>query len=490
MWLAVAALVPLQFASNLRESESNGYPHRELIQQLVSQLAIVPALVFLVSMRARNGYAGLHDLVSGTRVVQTRPASRGSRSSDVPVAVPRVMNGPAAAIGPFRVMGSLGTSSEATVLQARDEALHRLVWIVVRPDAIPSASPERAGVARSTRPRWLQGGEIGLSRWDAFEAVVGSPLSRAVSEAGNRDWERGRLVLLDLAEELAAAAADGTLPASLTLDQVWLDRDGRVKLLDAAIESLAANASPSSGTTSSTIVSPVGLIRAALQLFSSGQILPVHAQDFELELTRRPDDTETLAWAVAQLREFSTCTPSLTWSDRLVAVGVTTGTEYTFYDLAICLMLLPLLMLPGITEPVRFAAIFILALVLPFAVGFWAHGGPVFRLLGISVRGSNGEPASRMRCAWRNLVAWILVILAYTYNVAVLPGLVKTMQVGSSTATGSNDMSNAWQAWWPALAGIAPALAILMHAAGACYAIVRPQRGLQDLLAGTRLVPR
>jgi hypothetical protein len=263
-----------------------------------------------------------------------------------------------------------------------------------------------------------------------------------------------------------------------------------VKLLDAVIEPLGANVPPSSGTTSSTIVSPVGLIRAALQLFSSGQILPVHAQDFELELRRRPDETETLAWAVAQLREFSTCTGSLTWSDRLVAVGVSTGTEYTFYDLSICLMLLALLMVPGITEPVRLAVIFILALVLPVAVGFWAHGGPVFRLLSISVRRSSGEPASRMRCAWRNFVAWMLVILAYTYNVAVLPGLMKTMQVGSSTATASNDMSAATQALWLALAGIAPALAILMHAAGACYAIVRPRRGIQDLLAGTRLVPR
>jgi hypothetical protein len=331
---------------------------------------------------------------------------------------------------------------------------------------------------------------MGPSRWDAFEAVVGAPLRHAVSEAGNRDWERGRFVLLDLAEELVAATADGTLPASLTLDQVWLDRDGRVKLLDTSIESLGASAPPSSGTTSSTIASPVGLIRAALQLFTSGKILPVHAQDFEAELTRRPDATQTLVWAVAQLREFSTRTASLTWSDRLVAVGVSAGTEYTFYDLSICLMLVALLMLPGITEPVQLAAIFVFALALPFAVGFGFHGGPVFRLLDISVRGTHGEPASRMRCACRNFAVWMLVTLAYTYNVAVLPELMKTMQVGSSTATGSNDMSNAWQAMLIVLAGIAPVLAILIHAAGACYAVARPQRGIQDLLAGTRLVPR
>jgi hypothetical protein len=490
MWLTVAALIPFQFPSNLGESGSDPRPHHELLLQLVSHLAMVPTLVFLVTMRARNGYAGLHDLATGTRVMQVRTTSGSPRSSGVPIAVPAMINGSAGAYGPFRVMGSMGTTGGIAVLQARDEALNRQVWVVVRPVAKPGVPTARVHVARAARPRWLQSGETASSRWDAFEAVVGAPLRYALTTAESRGWARGRFLLLELAEELVAASADGTLPASLTVDHVWLDRDGRLKLLDTAIESLGAGGRPVSPASSSETASPVGLIRVVLQMFSTGQILPVHAQDFQTELSRRPDGDDTLAWTVAQLREFSTHTASLTWSDRLVAVGVSTGTEYSIYDMLVCLTMLGLLMLPALSEPVRLAAIFIFALAVPVAVGFWTRGGPVFLLLGINVRDRHGGQAGRMRCAGRNFVAWMPVMLAYTFNVAVLPELVQSIQPGSSTATSGDGFGDAWQGLMIALAVMAPAFAMLLHAAGTFYAVARPQRGIQDLLAGTRLVPR
>lgn len=515
-WLAFAVLAPYQLPANFGEAADHSDRGRELIQQLLGHVAIIPMLVFLVTMRARNGYAGLHDLASGTRVVQIRPASRGSRSSDVPIAVPRAMDGDDGPFGPFRVMGSLGKNGKGAILQARDEALHRLVWIVVGPAAQAGENSRvhsaRASVARATRPRWLQGGETGQSRWDAFEAVVGAPLKLVVSQADTFDWARGRFLLLDLAEELVAASADGTLPAALTLEQVWVDRDGRMKLLDAPIESLAMNDATVAPAAIPETVSPVGLLRAAAQLFSQTQVqshaLPVHVQDFIAELMRRPDDIATLVWAVDQLRLSLTRAASLSWSDRLVAVGVSTGTEYSFYDIPICLLTLALLKLPGLTDsvpmgsvpmgsvpmgsipmgPLRMVSIFTLALAMPVAVGFWTSGGPVFRLLGIEVRRSNGQPAGRVRCAWRNLVAWMPVILVYSFSAAVLPALLPTAKMG--TATDPAGLSPEWQVVVFALAAMVPAFMMLLHVAGACYAVASPQRGIQDLLAGTRLVPR
>jgi len=280
----------------------------------------------------------------------------------------------------------------------------------------------------------------------------------------------------------------------LTLDQVWVDRDGRVKLLDWAIESPGTNDSTVGSAASRETLSSVGLLRAAAQLFSQTQAqsraLPSHVRVFIAELTRRPDDIETLVWAVAQLRLSLNRAPSLTWSERLVAVGVSAGTEYSFYDIPICLLTLALLRLSGLTEPVRMASVFALALAMPVAVGFWTRGGPVFRLLGIDVCRSNGQPAGRVRCAWRNLVAWTPVMLVYSFSAALLPALLPATKTGTSTAPALESLSHEWQAAIFAFAAMVPALMILIHVAGACYAVARPQRGIQDLLAGTRLVPR
>jgi uncharacterized RDD family membrane protein YckC len=494
MWLSGAVLVPYGIQSEFIDFEDYLDQDRMLIQQLLGPLTFVPMLACLVTMRARNGYAGLHDLASGTRVVQIRPATGGSRSGDVPMTVPcaiKIATGP---FGPFHVMGSLGTNGNGEILQARDETLHRLVWIVVRPVSQTGENSRvhaaRAGIARATRPRWLQGGLSGPSRWDAFEAVCGAPLKLVVSQSENVDWERGRFLLLDLAEELVAASADGTLPATLTLDQVWVDRDGRVKLLDAAIESPGASGRPVGSLAPSATFSPAGLMRAAARLFSSPQTLPSHAQAFLAELARRPDGNETLVWAAAQLRESMARAASLNWSDRLVAVGVSTGTEYSFYQIPLALVMLAMFTVPGITEPIRLGAIFLFALALPAIAGYWTRGGPVFRLLGIDVRRSDGQPAGRGRCAWRNLVAWMPVMVAFSLNLAVLPVLMKMKQADSATAPALAGKSDYAQLLVLPLVSLAASFAGLMNAAGACYAVARPQRGIQDLLAGTRLVPR
>ena len=49
-------------------------PKQMLIQQILNLLPIVPTALCMVTMRLRNGYRGVHDLASGTRVVMLRPA--------------------------------------------------------------------------------------------------------------------------------------------------------------------------------------------------------------------------------------------------------------------------------------------------------------------------------------------------------------------------------------------------------------------------------
>ena len=55
-----------------------------------------------------------------------------------------------------------------------------------------------------------------------------------------RPWRQVRFWLYDfLALEIAAATKDGTLPATLALDRVWITGEGRAKLLDFPAPGLA-----------------------------------------------------------------------------------------------------------------------------------------------------------------------------------------------------------------------------------------------------------
>jgi len=63
---------------------------------------------------------------------------------------------------------------------------------------------------------------------------------------------------LDLAEELQAAEQDGSLPVTLTLEQVWITADGRAKLLDFPVPSAdEKDRDPSGSTTAQTFLRQV-----------------------------------------------------------------------------------------------------------------------------------------------------------------------------------------------------------------------------------------
>jgi hypothetical protein len=55
-------------------------------------------------------------------------------------------------------------------------------------------------------------------------------------------WSDVRYWLIDLTREIGAATKDGTLPAMLALDRVWITGDGRAKLLDFPAPGAAADA--------------------------------------------------------------------------------------------------------------------------------------------------------------------------------------------------------------------------------------------------------
>jgi len=487
MWLSMTLVIPLLFPKGVTSAVAYD-PERALLNQTLQQLAFVPMLACLATMRASNGYMGVHDKISRTRVVILRAQADRPAATEWPV-LAAVASGDGTTFGPYRLAGSLGRSGDSVVFQARDETLNRRVWIYSRPNDRIYVDPKRASVARHARPRWLQGGDSDGRRWDAFEAVVGAPISEVALPGASIPWERGRTILRDLAEEMATALGEATLAAAVTVDHIWVDREGHVKLLDAPLQPEQQAPAADSPATQAPVDSAVATLRAAAQLCTRGQLLPAHAQEFMDELAARPSDRATIDWAAMRLRELVDQVGTLRWSDRLVSIGVSLGAEYPFYQAVLSLIAFGILKLPGLSDVGRVLSTLSIAIALPAAFAFAFAGGPVFRFVGIAVRRGDGRAAGRLRCAWRSFLAWFPMMSVFTLNVALLPFVVGQgdkvrFKLDPETSFGNGPGDSML------LFSSASGLLMILFAMCLAYAVTHPQRGVQDMLAGTRLVPR
>jgi uncharacterized RDD family membrane protein YckC len=207
----------------------------------INMAGVVTGMGLLLSpMRARNGYRGVHDFATGTRVVRLPPAARRRTFPDrthqraltpVEESLKR--------LGPFDVHGVLQTGTER-VLLGSDPALGRTVWIWLRPVGAPPLPAAHRDLARGNRPRWLAGGEQEGWNWDAFLAAPGSKLTDIVAEEGTLGWRDARPLIEQLCDEVRAACADRTLPARLELDQLWIQPNGNVQLVDFPLDGESA----------------------------------------------------------------------------------------------------------------------------------------------------------------------------------------------------------------------------------------------------------
>jgi hypothetical protein len=185
-------------------------------------------LLMFCTARRRNGFAGLHDLASGTRVVLSVAALEARQAKERALArtVASPLQGPQ--IGPY-----IATEREAAPLpctvEGYDPLLHRRVWIRLMPAGAAPLSPLRRDLDRPARTRWLAGRRTDTESWDAFEAIDGRPLTEVA--AVPQPWSRVRHWLGDLAAEVAAGLDDGSLPV-LDVSRVWIGADDHARLLD------------------------------------------------------------------------------------------------------------------------------------------------------------------------------------------------------------------------------------------------------------------
>jgi len=440
-------------------------------------------LLFLTTMRNRNGYRGIHEFLSGTRVVRPQTAGDAQRLSGCAVIAPVEVVDATASFGPYVVTGHLGYSGNARFFAAVDQSLQREVWIRVAP-ADEGIRAERVGITRPARPFWLNGGEVGDERWDALEAVNGAPIKTLIGDderVCRLKWSQSVGILLQLSEELAAAADDGTLPADVSDAHVWVERDGRLKLLDHPLEIEPSGAMPTPDEPSDRPAQAVRLLRDLILRCARGQPLAAHAQTLVDRLQAMPDNAKTLHWSLEQFRDVAQRPSILRWDDRLGVLATSFGLEQGIFFVYAVSITTACLWLPG-SLTIRLALAAVLSIAPPAVLGAWLRGGPVFRLTGISVR-HRGRPASRLRCGWRGLIAWLPSMMA-----GVLLTITQTLGTEEVRAAGLS--GEAGLMIFTTVTPLGFSFLYLVHITMALLTIAKPSRGVQDVLAGTSLVPR
>jgi hypothetical protein len=221
-----------------------------MLSLVISVLPWVLTVLLFSTARRGNHWAGVHDLVSGTRVVQ-RNLLQSAVSAELkapPVDLARASM-PSMQIGPYVVQATVGETGGGRLLVGIDPILRRHVWIHDVPAGTPPVDATRRDVARSGRLHWLAGRRSATENWDAFEAPRGEPFLAAPALS---EWSQVERALSSLATELDASAQEGR-DTRRSLAHVWRRPDGRLVLLDVAWPMAAADAHP---------LSPVELLAA------------------------------------------------------------------------------------------------------------------------------------------------------------------------------------------------------------------------------------
>ncbi len=148
---------------------------------------------------------------------------------------------PGARLGPYEVLAPLGAGGMGEVFRARDTRLGREVAVKVLPDhfahdmkALARFESEAKAVGALSHPNILalhDVGEVDGVRYAVTELLEGETL-RAVVWHGALPVRRALEIASHVASALAAAHEKGILHRDVKPENVFLTRDGHVKLLD------------------------------------------------------------------------------------------------------------------------------------------------------------------------------------------------------------------------------------------------------------------
>jgi hypothetical protein len=453
-------------------------------------------LFLLVTMRRRNNYRGVHEFLSGTvtaaLVGKRRRRLVKPRGADfqLPTTVPPELP---ERVGSFLVTGALRWDAKEKVLLAEDQSLGRKVWIWRR---VPGTrlTDVRHKLNRAARLRWLATVETDAEAWECFMGPCGTPLPQVRTDKAALDWEAARPILEELADELSAGRADGTLPAGLTSQHVWIQPTGRLLVID--IPYLAeATAGPEKDAdlalvreAAKVLLAPPSRKKLGTQLFAIP--LPEHARRLlnrlvgESEPTRRGKPITEPFRSLDEFREVLRETHDLPIEVGRVQRGhqlalmlammhLPSMAPTLWFVLTLVVIIIEWLKSHGMDvsrDPGagRITCFYMFGTVAVWCIwSFIVHGGLSYRLTGIHLRRSDGRKAARWQCALRVLLVWSPIVVIQCLALLV-------------------------HYWFPAANKVALALwlgAVLLVPAYIWAALRSPGQALHDRILGVYLVP-
>ena len=434
------------------------------VARLIGLLMPYLVLAMLFSPTRRNRIASVYDRLTSTAVV-VHDVRAVSPIVDVEVPAHPVHDLPD--FGPYRVVGVLSAAAPGRLLLAYDEALKRRVWIHAT-TGVPAVSLTRRQLARAGRLRWLTGARMGTDGWDAYEAADGAALRQIA--ATPQSWSVVKRWLLELAREIDAAVADGTLE-SLALDRVWITRRGEAVLLDYGVGPTMTSGFATNLSGLQQFLHHV----ASVGLMGWRDTGPV-AIERPLPLPARDTLGKVAGAAFASIdgvrAAFEDLLHGPDWVSRrrraasLLLPGVPLFLGISAVTLILLLFRATADPAAGVTA-IDVSRLFVqqltIAAALAAVTAVASKGGVVLRWWGIGLVTATGTPASRARVMWRTFVAW-------------LPVLAGALMLGVEMR--------------PLTALMTVVVTMLLMLCGVAWAILDPDRGVQDRIAGTWLVPR
>lgn len=187
-------------------------------------------IVLFSTARPSNGYLGLHDRFTRTRVVKRRERIEARDRVEPSIREEHVPFDVGLHVGPYALPAGITLPVASPIVVAGfDDRLKRRVRVELFPPGAPPLSTSRRDLDRPARARWLGGRRNGDECWDVYESIEGRPLDQIV--AAPQRWSRVRHWLSDLAAELAAGLENGTLPP-LDPGCVSIGYDDRARVLE------------------------------------------------------------------------------------------------------------------------------------------------------------------------------------------------------------------------------------------------------------------
>ena len=239
-------------------------------------------LLLFVTARKANGWRALQDLASGTHVIRrfSEVARPRDEQPEGPQPVGHTEEG--RRVGPYHALEPLSQTEEEEWVLAYDTCLLRKVWIRIAGTGATEYPQDLRAVRRPGRVHWIGGKQDEDECWDVFEAPTGMPFLTRIEQP--QSWAAVRFWLRDLAEELASSQEQGNPPAMLALDRLWIDAQGRAKILDFPAPGLRSSETASQPFpaneffhTVARAALPASRVKSANDL---DETLPVHARQF------------------------------------------------------------------------------------------------------------------------------------------------------------------------------------------------------------------